>query len=69
MTVPANYGTEYSSKTLKQIFPDSQMANRFECGQTKTTAIIKTLANERATSLVNILRKNPLICTVHRWQQ
>ena len=45
------------------------MANRFACGQTKTTAIIKTLANERATSLVNILRKNPLICTVHRWQQ
>ena len=55
MLEPTNYETDYSSKTLKQIFPDSQMANRFVCGQTKTAAIIKTLANERATSLVNIL--------------
>ena len=48
-----------SSKTLKRMFPDSQLANKFACGRTKTTAIVKTLAYDRTSSLINIIRNNP----------
>ncbi len=33
--------SEHASKLFAQMFPDSEIARKFACGRTKTTAIVK----------------------------
>ena len=33
--------SEHASKLFDQMFPDSEIARKFACGRTKTTAIVK----------------------------
>ena len=33
--------SDHATKLFRRMFPDSEVAQKFSCGQTKTTAIIK----------------------------
>ena len=47
------------NRVLKKVFNDSKIAAGYECGQSKTTALIKTMADEASDSLSERMKVNP----------
>lgn len=47
------------NKVLKKAFPDSKIAQNYECGRSKTTAIIKCMATHSEDKLVSKMRSGP----------
>jgi len=47
------------TQAFKVMFPDSEIAQRFQCGRTKATAIVKDLAAKHQTLLLERMKKYP----------
>ena len=46
------------NKLVADIFPDSKIATKYQCGRTKATAISHTLGRDSMESIADILREN-----------
>ena len=42
---------------LKKIAPDSEIAKKFSCGRTKTTCIMKVLAEEEVACTASLMKE------------
>jgi hypothetical protein len=50
---------DHASRLVKKMFPDSKIAAKYACGQTKTSCIVRTLAANDEKDIVQALRSGP----------
>ena len=51
--------TDHAAPLFKQMFPDSNIAKKYGCARTKTTAIIRTLGEADDKSITGYLKEGP----------
>jgi len=51
--------SDHAGKLFRQMFPDSQIAQKYASGRTKTTHIIETLGAESKKKILNNIRQSP----------
>ena len=51
--------SDHAGSLFRVMFPDSQIAKKYGCGRTKTTAIIGELASNTSTSIADIAKSSP----------
>lgn len=52
--------SDHAGKILKNMFPDSKIAEKYGCGRTKTTAIIYCMGQTVVNKVVELIKYNPL---------
>ena len=51
--------SDHAGSLFRVMFPDSQIAKKYGCGRTKTTAIIGEFASNTSTSIADIAKSSP----------
>lgn len=47
------------TKVVKKSFPDSEIARTFQCGRSKSTALVKEISADAASGLIETMKKSP----------
>ncbi|XP_063966229.1 uncharacterized protein LOC135156785 [Lytechinus pictus] len=50
---------DHCGKLFKKMFPDSQIAQKYACGRTKTSYIVDTLGKDSQKRILNSIRESP----------
>lgn len=51
--------SEHAGQLFRKMFPDSDIAKKYACARTKTSAIINEMARDADSQMIQILRKEP----------